>query len=89
MKKSVSHPAATPQETRYVFLPDHDRDYLLVKAAATHTLVERGPERAKEYVTPPRVSTASFKPQCCFDLSARSLNNYLLKFESWFWFVVL
>ncbi|KAM3859910.1 alpha-N-acetylgalactosaminide alpha-2,6-sialyltransferase 2 [Diretmus argenteus] len=32
------------EETRYVFLPDHDRDYLLMKAAATHTLVERGPE---------------------------------------------
>ncbi|XP_030255652.1 alpha-N-acetylgalactosaminide alpha-2,6-sialyltransferase 2 [Sparus aurata] len=36
------------QETRYVFLPDHDRDYLLMKAAATHTPVERGPERAKD-----------------------------------------
>nr|XP_019961076.1 PREDICTED: alpha-N-acetylgalactosaminide alpha-2,6-sialyltransferase 2-like [Paralichthys olivaceus] len=36
------------QETRYVFLPDHDRDYLLMKAAATHVPVERGPERAKD-----------------------------------------
>lgn len=36
------------KETRYVFLPDHDRDYLLMKAAATHTPVERGPERAKD-----------------------------------------
>nr|XP_046232929.1 alpha-N-acetylgalactosaminide alpha-2,6-sialyltransferase 2 [Scatophagus argus]XP_046232930.1 alpha-N-acetylgalactosaminide alpha-2,6-sialyltransferase 2 [Scatophagus argus] len=36
------------KETRYVFLPDHDRDYLLMKAAATHTLVERGPEQAKD-----------------------------------------
>uniref|UniRef100_A0A1A7XR00 alpha-N-acetylgalactosaminide alpha-2,6-sialyltransferase n=2 Tax=Iconisemion striatum TaxID=60296 RepID=A0A1A7XR00_9TELE len=36
------------KETRYVFLPDHDRDYLLMKAAATHTRVERGPERAKD-----------------------------------------
>ncbi|XP_029311358.1 LOW QUALITY PROTEIN: alpha-N-acetylgalactosaminide alpha-2,6-sialyltransferase 2 [Cottoperca gobio] len=36
------------KETRYIFLPDHDRDYLLMKAAATHTLVERGPERAKD-----------------------------------------
>ncbi|XP_035001800.1 alpha-N-acetylgalactosaminide alpha-2,6-sialyltransferase 2 [Hippoglossus stenolepis] len=36
------------QETRYVFLPEHDRDYLLVKAAATHTAVERGRERAKD-----------------------------------------
>ncbi|XP_011486781.1 alpha-N-acetylgalactosaminide alpha-2,6-sialyltransferase 2 isoform X2 [Oryzias latipes] len=36
------------EETRYVFLPDHDRDYLLAKAAATHTLVERGPERKQD-----------------------------------------
>ncbi|KAM3591781.1 uncharacterized protein V6R79_007274 [Siganus canaliculatus] len=35
-------------ETRYLFLPDHDRDYLLMKAAATHTVVERGPERGKD-----------------------------------------
>ncbi|KAM9716472.1 alpha-N-acetylgalactosaminide alpha-2,6-sialyltransferase 2 isoform 1-T3 [Menidia menidia] len=35
-------------ETRYVFLPDHDRDYLLVRAAATRRPVERGPERAKD-----------------------------------------
>ncbi|XP_028287603.1 alpha-N-acetylgalactosaminide alpha-2,6-sialyltransferase 2 isoform X2 [Parambassis ranga] len=36
------------KETRYIFLPDHDRDYLLMKAAATHTPVERGPERGKD-----------------------------------------
>ncbi|XP_028332143.1 alpha-N-acetylgalactosaminide alpha-2,6-sialyltransferase 2 [Gouania willdenowi] len=30
------------KETRYVFLPDHDRDYLLMKAAATHTPVQKG-----------------------------------------------
>ncbi|KAM6896923.1 alpha-N-acetylgalactosaminide alpha-2,6-sialyltransferase 2 [Xenentodon cancila] len=36
------------KETRYVFLPDHDRDYLLMKAAATHTLVTRGPEQNKD-----------------------------------------
>ncbi|XP_070708277.1 alpha-N-acetylgalactosaminide alpha-2,6-sialyltransferase 2 [Pempheris klunzingeri] len=35
-------------ETRYIFLPDHDRDYLLMKAAATHAPVERGPERGKD-----------------------------------------
>lgn len=35
------------KETRYIFLPDHDRDYLLVKAAATHKAVERGPEKGK------------------------------------------
>nr|XP_057923233.1 alpha-N-acetylgalactosaminide alpha-2,6-sialyltransferase 2 [Doryrhamphus excisus] len=33
------------QETRYVFLPDHDRDYLLMKAAALGVTVQRGPER--------------------------------------------
>ncbi|XP_061667069.1 alpha-N-acetylgalactosaminide alpha-2,6-sialyltransferase 2 [Syngnathoides biaculeatus] len=36
------------QETRYVFLPDHDRDYLMVKAAARRTLVEGGRERGKD-----------------------------------------
>ncbi|XP_061611370.1 alpha-N-acetylgalactosaminide alpha-2,6-sialyltransferase 2 isoform X1 [Phyllopteryx taeniolatus] len=36
------------QETRYVFLPDHDRDYQMVKAAARRTLVEGGRERGKD-----------------------------------------
>ncbi|KAM9424892.1 alpha-N-acetylgalactosaminide alpha-2,6-sialyltransferase 2 isoform 2-T2 [Pholidichthys leucotaenia] len=36
------------QETRYVFLPDHDRDYLFMKAAATGTLVDRGKEKGKD-----------------------------------------
>ncbi|XP_028991067.1 alpha-N-acetylgalactosaminide alpha-2,6-sialyltransferase 2 [Betta splendens] len=36
------------QETRYVFLPDHDRDYLLMKAAATRSPVERGRELGKD-----------------------------------------
>uniref|UniRef100_A0A8C2Z050 alpha-N-acetylgalactosaminide alpha-2,6-sialyltransferase n=1 Tax=Cyclopterus lumpus TaxID=8103 RepID=A0A8C2Z050_CYCLU len=40
--------SALRQETRYVFLPDNERDYLLMKAAATHTPVERGPEQAKD-----------------------------------------
>lgn len=48
MERVSSHSAALQQETRYVFLPDHDRDYLLMKAAATHTLVERGAEKGKE-----------------------------------------
>ncbi|XP_034563445.1 LOW QUALITY PROTEIN: alpha-N-acetylgalactosaminide alpha-2,6-sialyltransferase 2 [Notolabrus celidotus] len=41
---------APPQseETRYVFLPDHDRDYLMVEAAAKHTLVERGKEQGRD-----------------------------------------
>ncbi|CAN9508649.1 unnamed protein product [Ophioblennius macclurei] len=38
-------------ETRYVFLPDHDRDYLLVKAAASQTAVERGPDKGKSPFT--------------------------------------
>ncbi|XP_020506183.1 alpha-N-acetylgalactosaminide alpha-2,6-sialyltransferase 2 [Labrus bergylta] len=36
------------KETRYIFLPDHDRDYLMVKAVAKHTLVERGKEQGKD-----------------------------------------
>ncbi|CAL8304464.1 unnamed protein product [Lota lota] len=39
------------KETRYVFLPDHDRDYLMMKAVATHTPVERGPDKTK---SPPK-----------------------------------
>ncbi|MGH0154982.1 UNVERIFIED_CONTAM: hypothetical protein FKN15_033241 [Acipenser sinensis] len=35
------------EETRFIFLPDHDRDYLLLKAAVTHTPVEKGPEQSK------------------------------------------
>lgn len=42
------HGPPVSAETRYVFLPDHDRDYLLMKAAATHTLVGRGAERNKD-----------------------------------------
>ncbi|XP_073723228.1 alpha-N-acetylgalactosaminide alpha-2,6-sialyltransferase 2-like [Misgurnus anguillicaudatus] len=39
------------EETRYIFLPDHDRDYILMRAAATHTVIEKGPESSK---TPPK-----------------------------------
>lgn len=39
------------QETRYIFLPDHDRDYLMMKAAAMHVLVERGAEFNKKWVS--------------------------------------
>ncbi|XP_046887684.1 alpha-N-acetylgalactosaminide alpha-2,6-sialyltransferase 2 [Hypomesus transpacificus] len=38
------HGPPQSEETRYVFLPDQDRDYLLLKAAAMNTTVERGPE---------------------------------------------
>lgn len=47
-QKPESRPAPVQQETRYVFLPDHDRDYLLMKATVTHTLVESGTEQGKE-----------------------------------------
>uniref|UniRef100_A0A8C4PWJ4 alpha-N-acetylgalactosaminide alpha-2,6-sialyltransferase n=1 Tax=Eptatretus burgeri TaxID=7764 RepID=A0A8C4PWJ4_EPTBU len=33
------------EETRYVFIPDHDRDYFLVTAAAKGVLVEKGREK--------------------------------------------
>ncbi|XP_042591837.1 alpha-N-acetylgalactosaminide alpha-2,6-sialyltransferase 2-like isoform X1 [Cyprinus carpio] len=36
------------KETRYIFLPDHDRDYILMKAASTHTAIDEGPERSKK-----------------------------------------
>ncbi|XP_009305129.2 alpha-N-acetylgalactosaminide alpha-2,6-sialyltransferase 2 [Danio rerio] len=36
------------KETRYIFLPDHDRDYILMKAASTHTIIEKGPERSNK-----------------------------------------
>ncbi|NXI69691.1 SIA7B sialyltransferase, partial [Anseranas semipalmata] len=48
------HPPQTP-ETRYVFLPDHDRDYLLLRAALTHQRVDRGRDKGawpQEYFGP-------------------------------------
>ncbi|KAG7491233.1 hypothetical protein MATL_G00000880 [Megalops atlanticus] len=45
------HGPPVSEETRYIFLPDHDRDYILLRAAATHTPIEKGPERSKD---PPR-----------------------------------
>ncbi|XP_065805988.1 alpha-N-acetylgalactosaminide alpha-2,6-sialyltransferase 2-like [Labrus bergylta] len=36
------------EETRYVMLPSHERDYLMVKAAVTHTRVERGRDRGQD-----------------------------------------
>lgn len=38
--------APQSQETRYIFLPDHDRDYLLARAALTHTVVDRGRDKS-------------------------------------------
>ncbi|XP_060796226.1 alpha-N-acetylgalactosaminide alpha-2,6-sialyltransferase 2-like [Neoarius graeffei] len=35
-------------ETKYVFLPDHDRDYILVRAAAMHIPITQGKERSSK-----------------------------------------
>ncbi|XP_069786043.1 alpha-N-acetylgalactosaminide alpha-2,6-sialyltransferase 2 isoform X2 [Narcine bancroftii] len=35
------------EETRYVFVPDHDRDYYLAKAAITNTPVEKGKDKSQ------------------------------------------
>ncbi|XP_072098147.1 alpha-N-acetylgalactosaminide alpha-2,6-sialyltransferase 2-like [Mobula birostris] len=35
------------EETRYIFLPDHDRDYYLAKAAITNTAVSKGRDKSK------------------------------------------
>uniref|UniRef100_A0A7M4FKR0 alpha-N-acetylgalactosaminide alpha-2,6-sialyltransferase n=1 Tax=Crocodylus porosus TaxID=8502 RepID=A0A7M4FKR0_CROPO len=37
-------PPRTP-ETRYLFLPDHDRDYLLLRAAVTRSPVDQGQDK--------------------------------------------
>ncbi|KAI4886051.1 hypothetical protein NFI96_023267 [Prochilodus magdalenae] len=44
------HGPPLDKDTRYVFLPDHDRDYILMMAAATHTAIDKGPEKSN---TPP------------------------------------
>ncbi|XP_040186883.1 alpha-N-acetylgalactosaminide alpha-2,6-sialyltransferase 2 [Rana temporaria] len=35
-------------ETRFVLLPDHDRDYLLVRAALTNSIVDRSRDKGKD-----------------------------------------
>lgn len=35
-------------ETRFILLPDHDRDYLLVRAALTNSIVDRGRDKGKD-----------------------------------------
>ncbi|XP_051958259.1 alpha-N-acetylgalactosaminide alpha-2,6-sialyltransferase 2 isoform X1 [Xyrauchen texanus] len=72
------------EETRYIFLPDHDRDYILMKAASTHTIIEKGPERSK---TPPTyfgedVTVEKFKiyhPDFIRYLRNRFLHSHILK----------
>uniref|UniRef100_A0A8C1NUT3 alpha-N-acetylgalactosaminide alpha-2,6-sialyltransferase n=1 Tax=Cyprinus carpio TaxID=7962 RepID=A0A8C1NUT3_CYPCA len=72
------------KETRYIFLPDHDRDYILMKAASTHTAIATGPERSKK---PPTyfgkdVTVEKFKiyhPDFIRYLRNRFLHSKLLK----------
>ncbi|XP_052426354.1 alpha-N-acetylgalactosaminide alpha-2,6-sialyltransferase 2 isoform X1 [Carassius gibelio] len=72
------------KETRYIFLPDHDRDYILMKAASTHTAIDQGPERSKK---PPTyfgedVTVEKFKiyhPDFIRYLRNRFLHSNLLK----------
>ncbi|XP_051771615.1 alpha-N-acetylgalactosaminide alpha-2,6-sialyltransferase 2 isoform X1 [Ctenopharyngodon idella] len=72
------------KETRYIFLPDHDRDYILMKAASTHTVIDKGPERSKK---PPTyfgedVTVEKFKiyhPDFIRYLRNRFLHSNLLK----------
>ncbi|XP_067403898.1 alpha-N-acetylgalactosaminide alpha-2,6-sialyltransferase 2-like [Emydura macquarii macquarii] len=39
------HQPPQAPETRYIFLPDHDRDYLLLRAALTHRPVDTGHDK--------------------------------------------
>ncbi|KAG1955158.1 alpha-N-acetylgalactosaminide alpha-2,6-sialyltransferase 2 [Pimephales promelas] len=72
------------KETRYIFLPDHDRDYILMRAASTHTAIDKGPERSKK---PPTyfgedVTVEKFKiyhPDFIRYLRNRFLHSKLLK----------
>ncbi|XP_069055848.1 alpha-N-acetylgalactosaminide alpha-2,6-sialyltransferase 2-like isoform X2 [Pleurodeles waltl] len=45
-RDGFKHPPQS-KETSYVFLPDHDRDYLLAKAAITHQDVDQGKDKGK------------------------------------------
>ncbi|XP_056627304.1 alpha-N-acetylgalactosaminide alpha-2,6-sialyltransferase 2 [Triplophysa dalaica] len=66
------------------FLPDHNRDYILMTAAATHTVIEKGPERSKN---PPKyfgedVTVEKFKiyhPDFTRYLRNRFLHSGLLR----------
>ncbi|XP_041663031.1 alpha-N-acetylgalactosaminide alpha-2,6-sialyltransferase 2-like [Cheilinus undulatus] len=51
------------EETRYLLLPSDQYDYLLVKAAVTHTVVERGPDKRKNPadIFGPNLSVKKFK----------------------------
>ncbi|XP_056404920.1 alpha-N-acetylgalactosaminide alpha-2,6-sialyltransferase 2-like [Hyla sarda] len=45
-RKGFSSVPRTP-ETRYIVLPDHDRDYLIVRGALTETIIDQGRDKGK------------------------------------------
>ncbi|XP_036408654.1 alpha-N-acetylgalactosaminide alpha-2,6-sialyltransferase 2-like [Megalops cyprinoides] len=79
------------KETKYLFLPDEGRDYLMLRAAVTQTAVKTGPDRSK---TPPRyfgknVTADKFKmyhPDFIRYLRNRFLRsrNLNTKFRDWY-----
>lgn len=46
-RKGFKSVPRTP-ETRYILLPDHDRDYLIVRAALTNSVVNEGRDKGKD-----------------------------------------
>ncbi|MEE6524578.1 hypothetical protein FKM82_024134, partial [Ascaphus truei] len=46
-KKNGFQQVPRTEETRFLLLPDHDRDYLLVRAALTNSTVDRGKDKSK------------------------------------------
>nr|DBA27611.1 TPA: hypothetical protein GDO54_008084 [Pyxicephalus adspersus] len=51
------------KETRFVILPDHDRDYLIVRAALTNSIIDRGRDKGKnpEHFFGKNLTTEHFK----------------------------
>ncbi|OCT62636.1 alpha-N-acetylgalactosaminide alpha-2,6-sialyltransferase 2 [Xenopus laevis] len=46
-RKNGFHNVPHSQETRFLLLPDHERDYLLVRAALTNSVIDRGRDKGK------------------------------------------
>ncbi|KAI5103483.1 alpha-N-acetylgalactosaminide alpha-2,6-sialyltransferase 2, partial [Silurus meridionalis] len=55
--------APKSKETRYIFLPDHDRDYILMRAASLHIPIKYGKERSSKppVYFGPNVTVENFK----------------------------
>ncbi|XP_040295021.1 alpha-N-acetylgalactosaminide alpha-2,6-sialyltransferase 2-like [Bufo bufo] len=74
-------------ETRYVILPDHDRDYLMVRAALTNTIIDRGWDKGKDpsHYFGKNLTTEHFKilhPDFMRYLRNRFLNDPILRTTS-------